>query len=348
MKLPPSEDLRIAELAQVFNKKSSTYKYYWFLALIESIEENKIEIPKKDLFIKMLAIPWYTVNYFKLSFGSQDVIHDTIEKITVLEDIPITNKKSTIEYKLKNSTNRDIFKTLFHFDKNVPHWFLSPWYRKKTKSEIYNLSKNFTNDPLYALFNEKIVINPKWVPYIKIHAKFLKEFCYWNLTLFLQVRNPNVPDIPNKLIRPAKRNSLTKQRNQYWNKYLKIKKVVPCIFTGKNIDSSNYCLDHFIPYAFVSHDLIWNLIPIDPGFNSRKSDKLPILDYHYQKFFNLQKDAYFTLSQDSTIKKFKEEYHTVFPVIKDQSDFSFERFRDVISPLVTTAHNNGFEFLHNE
>src|SRR5690606_35179314 len=169
------------------------------------------------------------------------------------------------------------------------------------RNEIYKQSQILENDVPYALFPDKIIICTKWFNYIKSHAKLLKEFCYWNLTLFLQVRNPNVPDIPNKLIRPAKRNSLSKQRNQYWNKYLNIKKAVPCIFTGKNIDSSNYCLDHFIPYAFVSHDLIWNLIPIDPRFNSRKSDKLPLLDRHYQKFFNLQKDAYFTLLQDSTM-----------------------------------------------
>lgn len=295
----------------------------------------------------MLTIPWYTVNYFNISFGSQDLIQQSIQEILTVEPIAINEKQGEIEKKLRSSSNPISSKLIFHFDKNVPHWFLSPWYKNKNKKEIYTLSTSFSNNVPYALHQNKIIINPKWIPYIRSHAKLLKEFCYWNLALFLQVRNPNVPDIPNKLIRPAKRNSLTKQRNQYWSKYLNIKKVVPCIFTGKNIDSKNYCLDHFIPYAFVSHDLIWNLIPIDPQFNSQKSDKLPSLHLHYEKFFNLQKDAYFTLSRDSTIKKFKEEYHTVFPVIKDASDFQIDKFRDVISPLVTTAHNNGFEFLKN-
>lgn len=348
MNLPPSEDLRISELAQIFNNTSATYKFYWFLAIVNSIEDGKKEITKKDLFVKMLTLPWYTVNYFNLSFGSQDLIHQSIKKILAIEDIPINEKQGEIEKRLKHSCNPTTSKIILHFDKNVPHWFLSPWYKNKNRKEIYSLSTSFTNNAPYALFKNKIVINPTWFPYIISHAKLLKEFCYWNLALFLQVRNPNVPDIPNKLIRPAKRNSLTKQRNQYWNKYLNIRKVVPCIFTGKNINSNNYCLDHFIPYAFVSHDLIWNLIPIDPKFNSQKRDKLPSLKLHYEKFFELQKDAYFTLRQESGIKKFVEEYHTVFPVLNDELDFKQEKFLDVISPLVTTAHNNGFEFLKNE
>lgn len=345
MNLPPFDGLKISQLTQVFNNTSATYKFYWFLAIIESIEEGKKEIQKEDLFIKMITLPWYTVNYFKLSFGSQDLIHKTVKEITYTEDIPITEKQSIIKLILKNSTKTSTSKSLFHFDKNVPHWFLSPWYKKSDKSEIYSLSKTFINDPLYALYSDKIVINPIWFAYIKSHAKLLKEFCYWNLVLFLQTRNPNVPDIPNKLIRPAKRNSLTKQRNSYWTEYLKIKQSVPCIFTGKILDPSYYCLDHFIPYAFVSHDLIWNLIPIDPVFNSRKSDKLPSLDNHYRNFFNLQKDAFITLKDAPGRKKFVEEYHTVFPILKNENDFNELRFLDVISPLITTAHNNGFEYL---
>lgn len=52
---------------------------------------------------------------------------------------------------------------------------------------------------------------------------------------------------------------------------------VDCIFTGNRLVGKAYALDHFIPHAFVSHDLIWNLLPIDAKFNSVKSDKLPIL-----------------------------------------------------------------------
>lgn len=346
--LPSYEDLPIQRLAQIFNNTSATYKFYWFLAILDSVENGKKEINKIDLFAKMLSHPWYTVNFFKLSFGSQDKIQSSIKSLQELENLPITLRKKEIEDSLKASHYKETQRELYHFDKNVPHWFLSPWYKKKTKEEIYSLSKNFHGKPPYALFDQKIIIDDNWYSYFQIHAKLLKEFCYWNLSLFLQSRNPNVPDIPNKLIKPAKRNSLTQQRNKYWTTYLNHRKEVRCIFTEKLLDPDNYALDHFIPYAFVSHDLIWNLIPVDPVFNSSKNSKLPHLDLHFKRFFDFQKEAFFTIRSLKPNKKFEEEYYTIFPGLKNEEDFTQKRFHDILSPLITTAHNNGFEFLKNE
>lgn len=346
--LPSYEGLPIQKLIQIFNNTSATYKFYWFLAIIDCIEIGQKEINKIDLFAKMLSHPWYTVSFFKISFGPQDKIQSSITFVQNLEHLPITLQKNQIERRLIDSPRLETQKKLLHFDKNVPHWFLSPWYQKKSKQEIYALSKKFENKPPYALFDEKIVVDENWFKYFRIHAKLLREFCYWNLSLFLQARNPNVPDIPNKLIKPAKRNSLTQQRNKYWTTYLKHKKEVRCIFTEKLLDPDNYALDHFIPYAFVSHDLIWNLIPVDPTFNSSKNSKLPHLDLYFQKFFSFQKDAFFTLRKLKPNKKFEEEYRTVFPKLKTEEDFTPERFHDVLSPLIATAHNNGFEYIRYE
>jgi len=342
--LPESKNLPIEKLASVFNNTSATYKFYWFLAIIDSIEEGKTEIEKEELFIKMLSIPWYTVNYFNISFGSQDLIQRAIKQIILLTGIPISEKQHKIIKVLKTTSNPEIKSLVYHFDKNVPHWFLSPWYSGHSKKDIYQRSENLENNPLYALKKDKIIINPAWTFYIKQHSKLLKDFTYWNLALFLQTRNPSVPDIPNKLIRPAKRNSLQKQRNSFWNKYLALKETT-CIFTGKQIFQNNYALDHFVPYAFVSHDLIWNLIPIDNSFNSSKNNKLPPLERYFDDFFNLQKDAYITLSQAGEIKKYKEDYLSIFPDLNKETCFEKEKFRDAISPLITIANNNGFEFL---
>ncbi|WP_410479158.1 HNH endonuclease domain-containing protein [Pedobacter miscanthi] len=49
----------------------------------------------------------------------------------------------------------------------------------------------------------------------------------------------------------------------------------------------NSRFEHFIPYAFVSHDLIWNLIPADPSFNSPKNDRLPRIEDYFDGFYNL-------------------------------------------------------------
>ena len=66
--LTPSPYLPVANLAACFNKTSTTYKFYWFLALLHSVEQGKDQIRKQDLFAQMLAQAWYTIHYFKVSF----------------------------------------------------------------------------------------------------------------------------------------------------------------------------------------------------------------------------------------------------------------------------------------
>jgi hypothetical protein len=43
MILPNSNNLPISKLAGVFNSTSATYKFYWFLGIIELVEEGKLQ-----------------------------------------------------------------------------------------------------------------------------------------------------------------------------------------------------------------------------------------------------------------------------------------------------------------
>ena len=115
--LPESKNLPIEKLASVFNNTSATYKFYWFLAIIDSVENGKTEICKEELFIKMLSIPWYTVNYFNISFGSQDLIQRAIKQIILLTGIPISEKQHKIVQVLKATSNPEIKTLIYHFDK---------------------------------------------------------------------------------------------------------------------------------------------------------------------------------------------------------------------------------------
>jgi hypothetical protein len=345
MNLPSSNNLPVQKLASVFGSTVATYKYYWLIAIIELVEEGNIAIPKKKIFSRMISNSWYTINYFHISFGKQDNIQIAVENILRLENLTIDEKKTKLDLCLENSKNKETLKQLFHFDNNVPHWFLSPWFPKKNKTEIYQFSKSFQNDSLYALHKEYIDINPIWIDYLKSNAKILKDYCYWNLSLFLQARNPNVPDIPNKLIKPALRNGLTKQTNDYWKLVFKELGSIDCIFTNTKLhfDKKNYALDHFVPHAFVSHDLIWNLLPIEKKFNSSKSDKLPLFEKYFDKFYNLQKLAFEINKQQNSKSKYMDEFLTIFPSI---DAFEKEKFSNTIQPLITIASNNGFLYMN--
>lgn len=76
--LPENETLPVQFLSSTFNNTSATYKYYWFLSIIQLLEEEGAKIEKNKIFARMLANAWYTVNFFKVSFGKQDKIQDSI------------------------------------------------------------------------------------------------------------------------------------------------------------------------------------------------------------------------------------------------------------------------------
>ena len=356
MSLPFSETIPTNKLASVFGSKVATYKFYWLISIIELLETGTDKIPKKEIFARMISNSWYTVNYFHLSFGKQDLIQQAVEKILETEKLTIDIKRELLFKTLIETENKVTLKLLNHFDSNVPHRFLSPWFPSQKhendsnyRKRIYAESQKFQGECLYSLNEKFIIINPNWIDYLRLNAKIIKDFCYWNLTLFLQTRNPNVPDIANKLIKPATRNGLTKQRNEYWKIVFNELKSIECIFTKEilTFDENNFQIDHFVPHAFVSHDLIWNLIPIKKSFNSSKSDKLPSMDKYFDKFYQLQKTAFEIVQKAHPKSKYLEEFLVIFPDIGTSNLLDSQKYKETIQPLITIAHNNGFSYLND-
>ncbi|MDW5290985.1 hypothetical protein [Formosa sp. PL04] len=58
MQLPLESDISISKLTSVFKNTSATYKFYWFWAILESVDEGKTEINKKEIFARMLTLSW--------------------------------------------------------------------------------------------------------------------------------------------------------------------------------------------------------------------------------------------------------------------------------------------------
>ncbi|QJD98319.1 hypothetical protein HH214_06150 [Mucilaginibacter robiniae] len=349
MNLPYQADLPTHLLAACFNKTSATYKFYWFLAVLGHVEQGESQLSKQALFADMLAHAWYTVNYFHVSFGKQDKLQQAIEQVRITEHLTIDAELGHISTTLRQTSHPHTRKALRYFDSEVPHRFLSPWFRAEDKRLAYAFSQSFTGECLYALYADHIVINPAWAAYLQRNARVLKDFCYWNLALYLQGRNPNVPDIPNKLIKAPVRKSLTEQRKKFWDIVIGELGSVDCIYTNTRLWPGRYAVEHFIPYAFVSHDLIWNLIPADPAFNSVKSDKLPWLDRYFEPFYQLQQQAVAIIYDKLPKSRFLEEYLTIIPDLSATrqlfSAADKQRYREQLQPLITIAANNGFEYL---
>ena len=337
MEIPVETKLPISKLASIFKNTTASYKYFWFLSILNFVEKGETIIFKEDLFLSMLTNAWHPICNHNLSFGKSDIIGNKINSIN--NQLNIQSNISTDRLKEILSENINSSEIAF-LNKNVPFKFLSPWYGSIPEKEIENLSQNFQENVPYALFKHKIVINPKWILYLSHNNKILREFCYWNLSSFLQTRNPSVPNVSMKLFPETNRNALNKQRNEFWKLTFDELGSINCIFTGNNltIKENNFAIDHFIPYSFVTHDLIWNLLPIDKTFNSIKSNKIPDFSNHFENFCRLQNTAFEIYKNKNPDGKYLEEYITIFK----HENFDKRKLKETIEPLTMIALNNGF------
>jgi hypothetical protein len=342
MPIPFDPSLSISKLAAVFNNTSATYKFYWFWAIIEAVESGERKIEKKDLFAKMLTLSWYTVNYFYISFGKQDAIQDAVREIKEIENIKIDIQSKKLHDQIRRSPNHQTSSILRHFDNNVPHKFLSPWLGSGSRKSIYENSANPKFNAPYILEKEFISIDENWFEYIRAHSGILKTFCYWNLTLFLQKRNPNVPDIANKIQRPLLRSGLSDQKKKYWDLIIDELGSLNCIYTGVALQKGSYDIDHFVPYQFVAHDSMWNLIPAERTFNRQKGSKLPYFDDFFEAFFEIQRTGFEIIKDNKPKSRYLEDYLFLFPELEMNKD----KFAAHVKTTLSLAHNNGFEYLN--
>ena len=74
-----------------------------------------------------------------------------VENILKIEQLTIDEKKQNLNLRLERSQNKQTINELMHFDKNVPHWFLSPWFPRSSKKEIYESLSEKIDSALHRL-----------------------------------------------------------------------------------------------------------------------------------------------------------------------------------------------------
>lgn len=352
MQIPQSDILTTNRLGKIFSNTVATYKFFWFVSILQiHAKTQNLKICVWDIVIRMVANAWYPIHYFRLSFGKSDSLFEIVMELQRITQIPIDANAETIIAGIKDRFNdKQVKKLLTTLTLNVPYRFLSPWIKTSDDKLMVVRSQTLENGCLYSLHKDNaefyIELNPVWDTYLHSHYNILMDFAYWNLTLFLQTRNPNVPAIPNKLIRPDSRSSLTKQHD-YWDLVMDIGGPIQCIYTNKMLHPQEYDLDHFIPWSFVSHDLLWNLIPSDGSINSSKSNKLPDMNLYLPKLSQMQHYAIQTVLKADKEPKVMEDFISLGYTPKELSDMSSDRFREVyertFNPMSQIALNMGFE-----
>ena len=136
MQIPNFQNLPIGYLSATFQRGrvTNSYKYYWFLAILQCLKRNNFGTQKidiQDIIIEMLGNVWYPIHFYRLSFGKQDKLANAVLAIKNLSngELEADSKQNEIIAFLKiKKQDKAIQKQITFFNKYVPYRFLSTWF----------------------------------------------------------------------------------------------------------------------------------------------------------------------------------------------------------------------------
>lgn len=296
--LPHHPFLRTQALNRVFDNTSASYKFFWFLAVLELARTTGGCLPFEDVFVEMAAQAWHPVNLFRLSFDTKDTDEKCIDQLQgVLRKIAAEEAKvadglrpnsSLMEVRLRLRARKSDLRFLGNL---VPMRFLSPFVshliprgipRHRINTEIIRVADDLKVGEDAAPYHfgpskKSVILNPKWQEFFVEHSAILRGFVEINLVRFLQVKNPMVPGLSDKIRVPMERD-LTRARS-FWEHASQAHMIqrstrLKNLYTGKPLGET-FAVDHFMPWSYVAHDYIWNTVPTDQFTNSSKGDRIP-------------------------------------------------------------------------
>lgn len=297
--LPYTSKLDIAALSRLFANTTNSYKYVFFISYLDILRRRDFSarepISFHEMTVEMLATSWYPHNYFKLSFGLQDKITAKLDFLKLTVSKPMLNFRDIDKKALRETISRQkLDDSLLHY---VPFRILRPFFEDELRGwsdyridlAIARLAteKYQERKPLYR-FNaaqNQLIPHPAWVAYFKTHFSVISGWAAWHWLQYMQKCNQAAPAISSKLFPPQGRDSL-KVQMEYWKTVIRHANL-RCIYSGDPLSLERVSLDHYLPWSFVAHDQLWNLIPTLPEVNSSKCDHLPA-NIYFDDFVSLQ------------------------------------------------------------
>lgn len=319
-------------------------------------------MPVDELLARMVANVWYPVNYFYLSFGKLDRLPQIVFAIQDEASLLPTASKADVFRRVLELLGEQggISTELSKLARYVPYRFLRPFFAgrlggisdSKVNNSIVDLAvesfHSSTSPPLYRFVDSPVLsieIHSRWLEYMEMHLLLLEGFCLWNLLNYLQKNNANVPNIAQKMFEPQQRN--LHQAKRFWDLVESQTGPLRCIYSGEIIQPQDFSIDHFLPWRFVAHDQLWNLIPASRTVNSAKSDNLPDTQLYLEPFVRTHYNALQVIAGPRQ-ERLVEDYVLLFKKegLAEVTALPYEQFREVlqttIMPQMQIAKNMGF------
>jgi len=345
-------------LGRVFADTTNSYKLVWFLAVLALAERtNQRSLRLKDILTEIAVLAWPPVCLYRLSLGRQDKLQEAVHSIRALSRLPLNAKPQEVREHVNGSPAAQ--SDLEFLLRYVPTRFLAPWFAdrlrgvpdSKRSGLIQDLAGQSQGTPLacpYWFGQAEIKLNESWRLFLRENAAVVRAFAEHYLAQYLQARNPNVPGVVNKLAVPLSRqlsaaSSLWRAIRSELDRQGQTAGLVD-IYTGQPLPE-RFSIDHFLPWSFVAHDLLWNLTPVKPATNSSKGDAVPDLDFYLPRLAKLQFSAIHALqSRESLLEDYTDCFQLDVPgLVSLGEDGLLKRYQAVILPQAQIAINQGFQ-----
>lgn len=361
MKLPYSDKISIGSLSRLFENTSECYKFFWFQAIVSKVLEGKEVIEYDELINEMVVNAWYMVTEYHLNLGPRDTLENLIHELHDMSKLKSSESKDNILAYMQSCENKEAKQKKLTLTKNVPYRLQAPFIEgvvgkgwnvseRKLIDQI-NLEKNLIYYfDKYNGLNTKIHIQKEWLSYIHENQEILKGWLQYNLIIYLQKRNPNVPGISDKLYPPQER-KLEKVK-KYWKLIASIQPVYD-IYGHEKLSSNDISIDHFVPWSYVAHDEFWNLHPTTRAINSSKSNHLPDWNKYFKEFAQLEYFSYELMWKNAEVhdlfEKCAREHlnsmevrRRIYAKGQDFTNFA-NALEEVVLPAYQSAKNCGFK-----
>ena len=361
MELPRDHHLDTIPLQRLFDNMSECYKLFWFRAIVDSVAAGKTLLRFDEIVDDMIANAWYMVTEYKLNLGPADTLEALVLEAQQKSGLKSNEKKSIVIETIRDLHDKDIQKKKQILTYNVPYRLQAP-FLKAFKGKSWDVGKQELADsinshdgiiykfgPIKGL-DSTIAIDDSWADYIKQNYEIICGWIEYNLIVYLQRRNPNVPGISSKLSPPQER-KLDKVK-RFWKAVIEVTPIND-IYGANRIDKRDVSIDHFVPWSYVAHDEFWNLSPTTRSINSQKSNSLPDWDEYFPLLRELEFKAYAIAWEYPQIhreysKCLKE--HVNSPEVQQklyrqnisQNEF-YRNLEEIMRPVYEAAQNLGFD-----
>ena len=176
------------KLLHAFDKKATSYKYFWFWSILKHYKESgMVNIPFRNILIGMVALAWKYVDNQRFEFPEIDQLPSYIRTIKIKSIVERRTQVKTIKKVVSEYYEQQKWaKLLEPLLKNVPYRFLSPWIPFTSNEDVISKSMDPEIRCPYGIKDNHVKIKKMWQDYFNEHYDEIIKFIENELETYLK------------------------------------------------------------------------------------------------------------------------------------------------------------------